>query len=356
MNSAARCESNRETPLTGTVIAAQANYYFVRLTSGEQMLCLRRSLLKKIGQQVMVGDRVGIEQPDWQSMRGAICRVYERDSLLDRPPVANADQILLVFAVAQPYLDPLQLSRFLVTAEQTGIDLLLCLSKCDLIDGEEQAEWVERLTDWGYPPLLISAQNSLGMDVLIERLQGRVTVVSGPSGVGKSSLINQLIPQVQLRVSEVSGKLERGRHTTRHVELFELAEGGLLADTPGFNQPDLTAQPEAIAQYFPEVVQRLGNCQFGDCLHREEPGCGVQGEWERYDFYRLFLEEAIDRAKSESHQATPDAAMKQKSNSSGVISYEPRLDAKYRKKSRKTEEQTIKNLKGKLTDFMVEED
>ncbi len=349
-------KASHETPLTGTVIAAQANYYFVRLTSGEQMLCLRRSLLKKMGQQVMVGDRVAIEEPDWQSMRGAIRQVYERDSCLDRPPVANADQILLVFAVAQPCLDPLQLSRFLVTAEATGVEVLLCLSKCDLIDGEAQGEWVERLTDWGYPPLLISAQAGLGMDALMARLQGRVTVVSGPSGVGKSSLINQLIPQVQLRVSEVSGKLERGRHTTRHVELFELAEGGLLADTPGFNQPDLAAEPEAIAQYFPEVVSRLGHCQFTDCLHREEPGCGVQGEWERYDFYRLFLEEAIDRAKSESHQANPDATMKQKSNSNGVVSYEPRLDAKYRRKSRKTEEQVIKNLKGKLTDFIVEED
>jgi ribosome biogenesis GTPase / thiamine phosphate phosphatase len=346
-------------PLVGTVVSAQANYYAVRLDSQAYLpLCTRRDRLRKIGQQVMVGDRVRVEDPDWLQGRAAIGQVFERRSLLDRPPVANADQILLVFALHEPALDPNQLSRFLIKAESTGIGVCLCLSKCDLLSAAEQQMWSDRVTTWGYDPVLISTAQNIGLDNLTQRLSKNMTIVSGPSGVGKSSLINQLIPRSDLRVSAVSGKLGRGRHTTRHVELFDLPQGGLLADTPGFNQVDLDCTPEALGQYFPEVRRRLADrqCQFANCRHREEPGCVVRGSWERYGLYRLCLDEALARETVARHTADPDATFKQKSGVKGEVSYEPRLNAKkYRQESRRVQQQSMQSLKGKLEDFVDDE-
>ncbi|HBQ99208.1 MAG TPA: ribosome small subunit-dependent GTPase A, partial [Cyanobacteria bacterium UBA11691] len=281
----------------GTVLAVQANFYQVQLDEqeGTPLLCTRRSRLKKIGQRVMVGDRVGVEDPDWSGLRGAIAQVYPRTTELSRPPVANADQLLLVFSVDQPNLDPYQLSRFLVKSESTPLSLCLCLNKSDLVSTEWKEKWCHRLEQWGYVPLFISVVSGHGLAELEQQLAQRVTIVAGPSGVGKSSLINTLIPDAHLRVGKVSGKLQKGRHTTRHVELFKLPSGGLLADTPGFNQPDVDYPPEALGDYFPEVraLMRVDRCQFSDCLHREEPDCAIRGDWERYEHYLMFLQEAI---------------------------------------------------------------
>ncbi|MDJ1168414.1 small ribosomal subunit biogenesis GTPase RsgA [Roseofilum sp. BLCC_M154] len=327
----------------GTVLAVQANFYRVQL-DGESftkpLLCTRRSRLKKIGQRVMVGDRVRVEDPDESGLRGAIAEVYPRTTELSRPPMANADQILLVFSVEQPTLDPYQLSRFLVKGESTQLKLCLCLNKSDLVSPQWQAEWHHRLGQWGYVPLFISMVSGQGLAQLAEQLAQRVTVVAGPSGVGKSSLINALIPDAHLRVGEVSGKLQKGRHTTRHVELFQLPNGGLLADTPGFNQPDVDYPPEELGDYFPEVRQLLrGNsCQFSDCWHREEPHCAIRGDWERYEHYLMFLEEAIARQDQRDRQADPESTLKRK----GDNTYEPKLNTKkYRRPSRRTQHQQL---------------
>jgi len=327
----------------GTVLAAVANFYQVQLDKeglSTPLLCTRRSRLKKIGQRVMVGDRVRVEDPDWASLRGAIAEVYPRTTALSRPPVANADQILLVFSVDQPSLDPYQLSRFLVKGESTQLSLCLCLNKSDLVSPQWQQQWHQRLKQWGYVPLFISILTGQGLAELSQHLAQRVTVVAGPSGVGKSSLINALIPDADLRVGKVSGKLQKGRHTTRHVELFQLPSGGLLADTPGFNQPDVDYPPEQLADYFPEVRQRLRleSCQFSDCLHREEPDCAIRGEWERYDHYLMFLQEVIARQEQRDRQADPESTLKRK----GKNSYEPKLNTKkYRRPSRRTQQQQL---------------
>lgn len=327
----------------GTVLAVQANFYQVQL-DGESLrtplLCTRRSRLKKIGQRVMVGDRVRVEDPDELGLQGAIAEVYPRTTELSRPPVANADQILLVFSVDQPALDSYQLSRFLVKGESTQLKLCLCLNKSDLVSPQWQAEWHHRLGQWGYVPLFISIVSGQGLAELAEQLAQQVTVVAGPSGVGKSSLINALIPNAHLRVGEVSGKLQKGRHTTRHVELFKLPNGGLLADTPGFNQPDVDYPPEELGDYFPEVRQLLReeSCQFSDCWHREEPHCAIRGEWERYEHYLMFLEEAIARQDQRDRQADPESTLKRK----GDNSYEPKLNTKkYRRPSRRTQHQQL---------------
>lgn len=341
---------------TGTVLAVQANYYQVQLdplVAGEEtglprsLLCTRRSLLKKLGQQVMVGDRAIVEQPDWEGGRGAISHVFPRESELDRPPVANANQILLVFALEEPTLDPHQLSRFLIKAESTGLEVCLCLNKSDLASEAERLDYQERLRQWGYDPLFISVQNQLNIEAVQTKLTGKMTVISGPSGVGKSSLINLLIPSAHLRVAKVSGKLGRGRHTTRHVELFELPNGGLLADTPGFNQPELDCTPQELGKLFPEVLQRLaaGSCQFSDCLHQDEPNCVVRGDWERYEYYREFLTGAIAYQESLQNQSNTEASVKVKTKRSGHQEYEPKLESKkYRRMSRRMQHQTLQDL------------
>lgn len=368
-------ESSVESPeLLGTVVAVQANFYRVRLDlksvskaseeelindsslsnlalghiyQDQYLLCTRRTRLKKIGQKVMVGDRVLIEEPDWLDGRGAIAGILPRTTELQRPPVANVNQILLIFAVEEPTLDPWQLSRFLVKAESTNLELVLCLNKSDLITETEKQQWQERLERWGYQAIFISVVEQQGINNLLDYLQEKITIVAGPSGVGKSSLINQLIPAINLRVGKISGKLQRGRHTTRHVELFELPGGGLLADSPGFNQPDLDCEPANLAWYFPEARTRLesGTCQFSNCLHRDEPNCVVRGNWERYEYYLQFIEEAI--ARQEALQKIPDeeSNLKLKVKGSGKHQYEPRLESKkYRRLSRKEKHQNLQEI------------
>ena len=377
--------------LLGTVLAVQANFYRVQLDSkageaqpaeeveGERkerglladnpiyscsaspvssvplisspnpplLLCTRRTRLKKIGQQVIVGDRVVVEEPDWAGGRGAITNVLPRNSQLDRPAIANVNQILLVFAVTDPPLEPYQLSRFLVKGESTGLNVVLCLNKSDLITSQEQAEIKERLNNWGYQPTFISVYKGININAVENILAGKITVLAGASGVGKSSLINNLIPSANLRVAEVSGNLARGRHTTRHVELFEIPGGGLLADTPGFNQPDLDCTPEELVNYFPEARKRLekGNCKFSNCLHRDEPDSVVRGDWERYGDYLDFVEEAIERQTWLRQQADPESSVKVKTKGKGKKQYEPRLESKkYRRVSRKKQQQKLQEL------------
>ena len=282
----------------GLVTALEANFCRVSLEQPgpdqvSSLLCVRRTRLGKRGQRICVGDRVQVEGIDWPARRGAIAAVAERDSLLERPAVANCSRVVVVAALEQPRLDPAQLSRFLLTAERTGVAVELVLTKADLLPPEELAAIAERLRGWGYAPLPVSARSGAGIEALRERLrQPGISVLCGPSGVGKSSLINALVPDLELRVSAVSGRLQRGRHTTRHVELFPLGAAALLADTPGFNRPDLPVDPVALGPLFPEIRSRLsqGPCRFRNCLHLGDPGCLVGDGWDRHPLYRSCLE------------------------------------------------------------------
>jgi len=241
-------------------------------------------------------------------------------------------------ALEQPQLDPLQLTRFLLTAERTGVAVELVLTKADLLSAADQEAWRERLRGWGYEPLLVSAQQGEGIAALRERLtQPGIAVLCGPSGVGKSSLINALVPELALRVSAVSGRLQRGRHTTRHVELFPLAPGALLADTPGFNRPDLPADPVALGPLFPEIRQRLatGVCRFKNCLHQDDPGCAVGSDWDRFPLYGSCLEAMQAQVVRERSRASDTAGLKQRGSRC-----EPLLDQRLRQVSRRRQRQS----------------
>jgi ribosome biogenesis GTPase / thiamine phosphate phosphatase len=342
-------------PLIGTVLAVQANFYRVQLDmiavdvpfEHSELLCTRRARLKKLGQQVMVGDRVQVEEPDWMGQRGAISQVLPRHSELERPPIANADQVLLVFAMADPVIDVYQLSRFLVMLERTRLKVIPCLSKADLVSVQEQKDWCDRIQCWGYSALAISVETGAGLEQLSQQLDQKISVLAGPSGVGKSSLIQQLAPSLELRVGEISEHWRKGKHTTRHVELFELPKGGLLADTPGFSQPTLNCLPKELIHFFPEGRDRLAvqDCQFKDCLHQGEPSCAVQGDWERYTDYLGFLEEAIVYQTKLRQSKNPEAHLKLKSKHSGQSTYEPKLETKrYRQTSRRTQQQALNHL------------
>lgn len=363
--------------LLGTVVAVQANFYQVKLDFPDNfnnlnnldtldsskpenwrfLLCTRRSRLKKMGQQVMVGDRVSVVEPDWQGGRGAISAILPRRNLLQRPPIANVDQVLIVFALEDPNLDAYQLSRFLVKAEATGLKVALGLNKSDLITPEVRESWQQRLQGWGYQPRFFSVLQKTGLEELSQELSDRITVFAGLSGVGKSSLVNYLIPDTNLRVAAVSGKLQKGRHTTRHVELFDLPHGGLLADTPGFNQADIDCLPKDLINYFPEARERLkqGDCYFSDCSHCHEPDCVVRGDWERYEHYIQFFAEATIYAEQINHQYHPETSMKFKTKR-GKTSEEPKLEMqKYRQVSRRKQQQSLQDFhQGNL--YQEEED
>jgi len=328
-------------PAAGLVTALEANFCRVQLDGPgpqgvEELLCVRRTRLGKSGQRICVGDRVQVEGIDWTARRGAIAAVAKRHALLERPAVANCSRVVVVVAVAQPRLDAEQLSRFLLTAERTGVAVELVLTKTDLLEPADLMAWCNRLQGWGYEPLPVSVLRKEGLDTLRRRLeQPGISVLCGPSGVGKSSLINALVPALELRVSPVSGRLQRGRHTTRHVELFPLADGALLADTPGFNRPDLPSDPLALAPLFPEIRSRQiqACCRFRNCLHRGDPGCAVGDGWDRQPLYRSCLEAVLAQAEREG----PRESAQVEGRSPGGRA--PQLDQRLRQPSRRRRRQ-----------------
>jgi ribosome biogenesis GTPase / thiamine phosphate phosphatase len=338
-----------EGEVCGQVVALLANFCWVALDQpGPQgqhrLLCTRRTRLGKSGQAIMAGDWVRLEGLDWRAGRGAVAAVAPRRAVLERPPVANLSRVVVVVSLAEPAIDPLQLTRFLVTAEATGAAVELVFSKAELLASGALDHWLQRAAGWGYDPLAVSVATGLGLDSLRRRLcQPGLAVLCGPSGVGKSSLINALIPDLDLRVAAVSGRLQRGRHTTRHVELFALAAGALLADTPGFNRPALPARPAALAACFPELRRALAqsSCQFSDCSHQGDPGCAVGSGWDRDALYGHCLQELLEEqaragstTRSGGRAARAGEGLRQRGDR-----LEPRLAAQWRRPSRRRQRQ-----------------
>ena len=294
----------------GIVVALKANFLIVEINYEDskeytndqsskkiRLLCTRRSKLDYQGCFIDVGDIVFVESIDFKNKRAVISAVEARKSFLKRPAVSNVTLIAICISVEEPLFDLEQVSRFLITAELANIKPLVVLTKIDLIKINELNLYINKLKHWGYDSVPVSIKNVQGMDMLLERFrETSLTVLAGPSGVGKTSLINYLIPSLSLRTSSVSKKLKRGIHTTRHVELFSIGNRSLLADTPGFNRPEVVSDISGFAGLFPEFREQLDHskCRFRNCLHRDEPGCVISKDLERYSFYRENLEEMIN--------------------------------------------------------------
>ena len=300
----------------GIVVALRANFLEVEIDHYQsiepstinklkaktslRLLCTCRRRLSYQGLFISVGDRVLLDAIDLISNRAVIASILPRESWFVRPPVANATQIFVVISLRQPRFDSDQVNRFLLTAEKTGLNVRLLLTKRDLVNTEQLDDQTLRFRGWGYDPLLVSTKTRDGLEDLREcLLKSTLSVFCGPSGVGKSSLINCLLPKASLSVGELSGRLQRGRHTTRNVELITVAKGSRVADTPGFNRPDLSVEPELLPFLFPEIRNQanLSNCRFRNCLHREEPGCVIQKDWERYPLYRTCIDDLINSGR-----------------------------------------------------------
>lgn len=335
----------------GLVVALQANYCWVELDPPgpaqshglplQRLLCTRRTRLGKTGQSICVGDRVRVDGIDWAAGRGAVASREPRRSLLQRPAVANVSRVVVVVSLAEPALDPLQLTRFLLTAEATGQPVQLVLSKADRLVAAELQTWHQRLRGWGYEPLFTSSRSGAGLMALRTALsKPGIAVLCGPSGVGKSSLLNSLRPELELRVAAVSGRLQRGRHTTRHVELFSLAPGALLADTPGFNRPELPTDPVALAPLFPELRQRLekARCRYANCLHQGDPGCAAGSDWDRFVQYQQCLEAVLAEAQRDRQRAGGEGSVGLRQRGHRT---EPRLDQRLRQLSRRRQRQQL---------------
>ena len=288
----------------GTILRAISGFYYVRC-AGEEIACRARGRFRNVGLTPLVGDRVIVEKNDDGS--GTVAEILPRRNAFGRPAVANVDLLVMIVSEAIPVTEPYLADRVTVRCEKNGCGAALVINKCDLSAGD-------RLTAiyaaTGYPVYRVSALTGDGIEELRAGLAGKICCFTGNSGVGKSSVLNALDPSFTIPTGEVSRKLGRGRHTTRHVELFDLGDDTLIADTPGFASFDDETEdpifPEELAPLFPEFRDVMDTCRFDDCTHRREPGCSVREAVEagkihpvRYASYLRMYEEASKLKKWE---------------------------------------------------------
>lgn len=259
---------------SGRIVKALSGFYYVS-TETELLECRARGKFRLEGTSPLVGDQVRVEPTE--PGKGYLTGILPRRNCFVRPAVANVDALVLLAANVNPVTDPFLVDRVAAIAESVDCGVLICINKCDLDRGEELVAAFSNHT--GYPVLRTSAETGEGVEELRALIRGRTVAFVGNSGVGKSSLLNRLAPGSRQAVGEVSQRLGRGRHTTRHIELFQLEDGTYVADTPGFSSFDLNQMrpiaPEQLQRCFPEFRPHLGRCRFDDCSHRREPGCAV---------------------------------------------------------------------------------
>ena len=289
---------------TAQVIKMYNGFYYLQVAGQEELLsCRLRGRIKRNKGAVVTGDYV--EYQMLEDGTGVIESCLPRRTLLKRPAVANIDQVLITFAARQPDLNQLLLNRFLVLAEWSGIpEIVICINKCDLL--EEKADFLQDYVQAGYKLLMVSAQEGQGIQELKNLLTGRVTVFAGPSGVGKSSLLNAVDSNLELATGKISDKIKRGKHTTRAACLLPLPEGGTVVDTPGFSAAELENIDKAqLAHYFPEFRPYIEKCYYNTCTHSHEPDCAVKEAvaagaicQARYEAYLNILQTIHERKKA----------------------------------------------------------
>lgn len=284
--------------LEGIIVKGYSGFYYVQSGSC-QWECSLRGKYRIKDQKFLVGDRVIIKP--LSETKAVIEKVLQRTSELYRPPVANVEQVMIVMSLDDPAPDLTLLDRLLVLVECHGLQMVICFNKADLVGEQVKENYRHLYESIGYPILLTSAKKNLGISAVEKKLRNKISVLAGPSGVGKSSLLNAIQPGLALKTGKVSDKSRRGRHTTRHVQLLSLDIGGFVADTPGFSRLDLPdMKREELVRYFPELAEHGVNCRFASCLHQTEPGCAVRSAYEkglidagRYERYSHFLAEVL---------------------------------------------------------------
>ena len=285
--------SNRQ---TGRIVRSLSGFYDVQTPEGI-ISCRGRGSLRKSGESPLTGDMVEITV---ERGKGMVEKILPRRNRFIRPAVANVDALVVFAANVNPVTEPFLIDRVAAIAGDQEVQVILCVNKCDL---DPATDLVKIYTHAGFPVIRASAETGEGVEQLRKLLKGKLTAFTGNTGVGKSSMLNRLCPELQLATGEVSEKLGRGRHTTRHVELFRIAEDTYVADTPGFasfdtDQMDVLLK-ENLQYAFSDFAPYLGNCQFHDCSHRLEPGCCVRAAVEagdvektRYDSYLRLYEKS----------------------------------------------------------------
>ncbi len=271
--------------MKGIVTRIQSNLYIVKLEDKKVVECVAKGLLKYKKTSMLVGDMVEVND------NNVIEKIYPRKNEFVRPPIANIDQIIIVVATTNPTPDLMLLDKQLVTAERNGVDVVICVNKIDL--EADYSNIIEVYENIGYQVITTTAKNGIGIDKIARILVNKITAFSGNSGVGKSALTNNIFNLEISKEGETSEKLQKGKHTTKHVELFEFAENSYIADTPGFSSFDVDGiNCKDLDKYFIEFTPYISECEYRSCNHIKEQNCGVKkavakkkidkGRYERY--------------------------------------------------------------------------
>lgn len=291
--------------MRGKIIKGIAGFYYVHVIGNGMYECKAKGIFRNKNLKPLVGDNVEIAIIDAENKKGNIEEVLQRSNELVRPAVANVNQALIVFALASPRPNLNLLDRFLVMMEYQNVDTIICFNKQDLIDDELLTDITSAYTQAGYHIIITSVINDYEIDKVKKVLEHKTTVLAGPSGVGKSSMLNKLIPEAHMDIGDISIKIGRGKHTTRHSEIFHLEEDAYIVDTPGFSSLFIeNLEPNDLRYYFSEFRQYEGKCKYNGCVHVKEPGCKVKEALgknmihsRRYDNYISFYEELVKKKK-----------------------------------------------------------
>lgn len=291
--------------MKGKIIKGIAGFYYVYGENDEVYECRAKGIFRKENRKPLVGDDVEITILDQEKKEGNLVKILPRKNSLIRPAVANVDQAFVIFAMDDPKPNFLLLDRFLIMMEQADIPAVICFNKKDLAEEQEIRKLYETYRGCGYQVILSSALQEEGIEEIRSILKGKTTVVAGPSGVGKSSLTNLLQKEIRMETGEISRKLKRGKHTTRHSQVIPVGDHTYLMDTPGFSSLYLTDMEEQeLKDYFPEFRKYEEQCRFQGCRHIHEPGCAVKealGSGEisslRYEDYLNLYEELKEKRR-----------------------------------------------------------
>ncbi len=291
--------------MQGKIVKGIAGFYYVDVAGAGIYECKAKGVFRKDKVKPLVGDDVELEVLDEQEKTGNVTAILPRRNALIRPAVANVDQAMVIFAMKNPRPNFSLLDRFLLMMERQKVETVICLNKQDLADPEETEEIQKIYGDCGYQVIATSMKEEKGLEQVEALLRGKTTVVAGPSGVGKSSLTNGIQGEVQMETGEISRKLKRGKHTTRHSQLIRVGDDTFLCDTPGFTSLYVEEMDkEELRHYFREFVPYEGQCRFQGCVHIHEPGCAVKEALEngrisrrRYENYTELYEELKEKEK-----------------------------------------------------------